>query len=198
MALFRRQRVDTDIPELKEYYAARRSNNSASAWALALLSLAITVAVIMGAFFGGRWAWRKLKGSEKVNQVATTAKNETKQAADSEEGVVSDEGGVSTTIEEQAAKKAAEAEAAAKATEAESAKRAAEAAAVAKKAQEEAAAKAAAASQAVASSIPSTVTTTVPTEGKLPNNGPGDVVVIFLGTTVVGYFISRKKLVKNL
>lgn len=189
MAFFKRQRADTDIPELQEYYAAKRANNSASAWALALLSLIVTVAVIMGAFFGGRWAWRKLKGNDNAKQVATIVE----QKADQADGVVSSEGGVSTTDEEQAAKKAAAvAEAAKKAAEAEAARVASEAEAAKKKADAEAVAKAAASSaQAV------TGQSNVPTEGKIPNSGPGDVVAIFIGATTAGYLISRKKLLQS-
>ena len=187
MAFFKRQRVDTDIPELQEYYAAKRANNSASAWALALLSLIVTVAVIMGAFFGGRWAWRKLKSSDKAKQVATTVE----QKADQADGVVSNEGGVSTTDEEQAAKKAAaDAEAAKKAAEAEAARVASEAEVAKKKSDAEAAA-------AASSAQAATGQTNVPTEVKIPNSGPGDVVAIFIGATTAGYLISRKKLLQS-
>jgi hypothetical protein len=63
---------------------------------------------------------------------------------------------------------------------------------VKKKADAEAVAKAAASSaQAV------TGQSNVPTEGKIPNSGPGDVVAIFIGATTAGYLISRKKLLQS-
>ena len=70
---------------------------------------------------------------------------------------------------------------------------ASEAEAAKKKADAEAAAKAATSSAQAA-----TGQSNVPTEGKIPNSGPGDVVAIFIGATTAGYLISRKKLLNNL
>ncbi len=72
MAIFRRK-TTTEIPELQEYYATRRPASGVMSWLLALLSLIITAAVILGLFFGGRWLWRKFKSNK--DKVVTTTQN---------------------------------------------------------------------------------------------------------------------------
>ena len=57
MALFKNREKRT-IAQLEDYYASRHSN--AKAWAMAFLSLLITVAVLSAIFFGGRWLYRTL------------------------------------------------------------------------------------------------------------------------------------------
>ncbi len=58
------------IAELEEYYANRQSNGMA--WIMAFLSLLITVAVIAGLFFGGRWLYRTLTDNDNSATVSST------------------------------------------------------------------------------------------------------------------------------
>lgn len=58
MALFGDKNKKT-IEELENYYA-NGSNRTGMAWLMAFLSLLITVVVLGGLFFGGRWAYRTL------------------------------------------------------------------------------------------------------------------------------------------
>ena len=68
---FRRNNKE-DVPaEIKEYYQAERRERVGVAWAVALLTLLITVGIVMGLFFGGRWLYRSLANRDR-NQPATT------------------------------------------------------------------------------------------------------------------------------
>ncbi len=61
MALFGNENKKT-IEELESYYA-NKTQRTGMAWAMAFLSLLITVAVLAGLFFGGRWLYREFVGS---------------------------------------------------------------------------------------------------------------------------------------
>lgn len=58
MALFGNENKKT-IEELENYYS-NKTQRTGMAWAMAFLSLLITVAVLGGLFFGGRWLYRSL------------------------------------------------------------------------------------------------------------------------------------------
>jgi cytoskeletal protein RodZ len=81
MGLFNRNK-QTTIAELEEYYASQNSSRrTAKAWFMALLSLLITIAVIVGLFMGGRWLYRTLTDS--ANDTTTTqTDSETSSGAD--------------------------------------------------------------------------------------------------------------------
>jgi len=59
-------------PEVQQYYQAEHRERIGMAWLLAFLSLVLTIVVIVGIFFGGRWTWHKL--THKNQPVATTSK----------------------------------------------------------------------------------------------------------------------------
>ena len=64
MAFFNRKKeVVEDVPELERYYAERRTSSIGS-WLLALLTMVLTVLVILGLFYGGRWVYRELTKDE--------------------------------------------------------------------------------------------------------------------------------------
>jgi cytoskeletal protein RodZ len=71
MALFGKKNTETNIPELQEYYANQKRESTGLAWLLAVGSLLITAAVIIGLFVGGRWAYRKIAKKDKTTTVAT-------------------------------------------------------------------------------------------------------------------------------
>lgn len=71
MALFNRRR-NQSLSELESYYAARRGR-SGTAWLMALLSLVVTVAILAGLFFGGRWVYRALRDNNGSNTSDTTS-----------------------------------------------------------------------------------------------------------------------------
>jgi hypothetical protein len=74
MKLFNRKQDKTTIPELQEYYDNQRANRMGMAWLMALASLLITVGVLSGLFFGGRWVYRKIadRNDDKTAGQATT------------------------------------------------------------------------------------------------------------------------------
>jgi|SRR3989344_5472913 len=72
MALFRRNKTDqAGMPtEVQDYYKAEGRERTWVAWLLAIATLFITVVVVLAIFYGGRWTFRKLKGSNKPATVA--------------------------------------------------------------------------------------------------------------------------------
>lgn len=72
MALFRKNKTDqAGMPaEVTDYYKAEGRERAWVAWLLAIATLLVTVIVVLGLFYGGRWAYRELKGSNKPANVA--------------------------------------------------------------------------------------------------------------------------------
>ena len=78
MALFKRkQQVQTQIPELQEYYATQKQSNTALAWLLAIGSLLVTIAIFVLLFLGGRWLYRELFSNDDSN--TTTSQTDSNQ-----------------------------------------------------------------------------------------------------------------------
>lgn len=69
MGLFRRDKVDETVESASVYDTPPRERNW-MAWLLSLVTLLVTVAVIVGLFYGGRWVYRKATGNN--NKQATT------------------------------------------------------------------------------------------------------------------------------
>lgn len=67
MALFRRNKTDQTgmPPEVQDYYQAENRQRAGVAWILAFGTLLVTVLIVLGLFFGGRWAFRKIKNNDK-------------------------------------------------------------------------------------------------------------------------------------
>lgn len=76
MALFGKKSETTTIPELQDYYATKKKDNTGLAWLLAVGSLFVTAAVLVGLFMGGRWAYRALTNSDKNVTVTADKKDE--------------------------------------------------------------------------------------------------------------------------
>lgn len=75
MALFNRKKSNNKAvpPEVKQYYASEHRERVGLAWLIAFLSLIVTVAVVAGLFFGGRWAYRKVANKDTNNKPTTGA-----------------------------------------------------------------------------------------------------------------------------
>lgn len=89
MALFRRNKTDeTGMPtEVRDYYKAEGRERTGLAWLLALGTLLLTVVIVLGLFMGGRWAFRKLKDSDKpTSPVAVQNDNQDEQNKPAEPG----------------------------------------------------------------------------------------------------------------
>lgn len=78
MALFRRNKTDeTGMPtEVRDYYKTEGRERTGLAWLLALGTLLLTILIVLGLFMGGRWAFRKLKDSDKQPQVAVQTEDQ--------------------------------------------------------------------------------------------------------------------------
>ena len=61
-------------PEVQAYYQAEKRERVGIAWLIAFVSLIISVAVVAGLFFGGRWAYRKLAHKTSGYTTQTVAK----------------------------------------------------------------------------------------------------------------------------
>jgi hypothetical protein len=75
---FRRNQTEAEnLPtEIKEYYQTERRERVGVAWLLALGTLVLTLILATGLFFGGRWAYRKLAGSDNKPETAQTDTSE--------------------------------------------------------------------------------------------------------------------------
>ncbi len=72
MAIFsRRNEVVEEVPELEHYYAERRTSNIWG-WVSAIVVMALTVLIIFGLFYGGRWVYRQINETP-VSQPTVTA-----------------------------------------------------------------------------------------------------------------------------
>lgn len=73
MALFRRNKTTSVLPEVDQYYTGERRDRAGIAWLLALVSVALVALVLVGAFLAGRWAYREItdNGRDEVAVVET-------------------------------------------------------------------------------------------------------------------------------
>lgn len=58
-------------PEIKEFYDSGKRQRKSVAWLLAFVALVVTIFLTFGAFFGGRWVYRKIAGSNKPTITVT-------------------------------------------------------------------------------------------------------------------------------
>lgn len=75
MALFRRKK-ESVLPEVDKYYEAEQRDRTGLAWLLALVSILVVAALIIGLFFAGRWAYNSITDNNETSQ------NEGSDAAD--------------------------------------------------------------------------------------------------------------------
>lgn len=81
-----KQEASEEVPaEIQEYYESERKERSGMAWLLALATLAATVLLALGLFFGGRLAYRKFIQSP---QNETAVQQQTAEEDSSEQGTV--------------------------------------------------------------------------------------------------------------
>ncbi len=75
MGLFNRTKRSADddaVPdEIKDYYQAEKRDRMWVVWFLSAATFVVTVFVVLGLFWGGRWVYREIKGDDKDQTVAT-------------------------------------------------------------------------------------------------------------------------------
>lgn len=76
MILFKRKKpAQAVLPEIEKYYDAEKRERAGLAWLLALTSVAVVTLMLIGAFFGGRWVYRKVTNTNKTPGVTITDTN---------------------------------------------------------------------------------------------------------------------------
>jgi cytoskeletal protein RodZ len=192
MALFKRkQQNQEEVPaEIQEYYQAERRERVGVAWLLAFATLVVTVLLAVGLFFGGRWVYRQIfnnNGESGTTQTEQTRENEeeSEQASNSSEQSESEQSAPETSPS--AENETSTPENSSQTQNNETAQRPT--------------------SEQPRSSTPSTpsnqpttstpTATNTPRTGPLPSTGPGDVVAVFVLTTMAAsalhYAISTAK-----
>jgi hypothetical protein len=82
MALFRRKKDQDILPdEVKDYYKAEQRDRVGMAWVVAVGGFLVTVAIVVGLFFAGRWVYQTYI----VNDTDTTSEVEETDATDEDE-----------------------------------------------------------------------------------------------------------------
>ena len=161
-------------PEVQQYYESEHRERVGLAWLIAFLSLIVTVIVIVGLFFGGRWAYRKI--AHKDNPVGTTQVATPNQSTSPLPNP--------TTAQKPASPKTGGSSSKPKSTS------------VSKPAQTSTSKQ----KTSVAKSTSSNKI--VANNSKIVNTGPGDTLAIFVVTVLAGYMThaiySRRKLSKSL
>lgn len=90
MALFKRKpkTFNDDLPmpqELQDYYAVENRERSWMAWVLGLATLVLTVVIALGLFYGGRYAYRKVRNNDNKNTATQQAAQKENKQEDTED-----------------------------------------------------------------------------------------------------------------
>lgn len=72
MALFKRKKKDSVLPEIDKYYEGERRDRTGVAWLLAIVSVLVVALFLVGIFLAGRWAYRTIKGNDTDVAITTT------------------------------------------------------------------------------------------------------------------------------
>lgn len=88
MALFnRRKKTDLNLPpEVQAYSQAEHRQRMGMAWLVGIVSLVITVFVLTGLFFGGRWLYREIaNGNSDGKETASQSQSESEKEKEQEQ-----------------------------------------------------------------------------------------------------------------
>lgn len=168
-------------PEVQQYYQAERRERTGIAWLLAIATLLITVAIILGLFFGGRWVYRKIRN----RNTSTTSQTATTKTTTTESGTTSGGSNAGSSSGNSSSNKASGTSTTGSTSSG-------------------AASTNSASNGSSTNSTPSAGGTTSnpptspggvvgPTAARtnIPNTGPGDTIAIFFGVSVLGYLVHR-------
>jgi cytoskeletal protein RodZ len=171
MPILHKKTDATAIPELQEYYASKGKDSTAKAWLLAFGSLLITVAVLVGLFFGVKWVYRAATNKDEAPKKTQTTASSTstdakKDAAGSNktpstgnEVVVNNDNGTATGLISGSAPTPQPA-------------------------------------PGVSPAQTPQQNATAVAASTLPNTGTGNIVVLFAATTFIGALAYRRKLLR--
>lgn len=68
---FRRKKEDVLPEEVEKYYQSQRRARVGTAWILGFLTLVITLVIALGLFYGGRYVYREITGSDETAEIST-------------------------------------------------------------------------------------------------------------------------------
>lgn len=108
MALFRRKKEQDILPdEVKDYYKAEQRERMGMAWLVAGGGFLITVAIVVGLFFAGRWAFTTFFANDTTSETSEIEENgeedrsEFPSATDATDEATSDSGREDESQQEQ-------------------------------------------------------------------------------------------------
>ncbi|HSX46398.1 MAG TPA: hypothetical protein VLF87_00180 [Patescibacteria group bacterium] len=167
-------------PEVENYYQSEHRERTGIAWLLAIGTLVVTVAVVLGLFMGGRWIYRKARNQDKGNTVATTQTKSSSNTNTSNGSSTTSNGSSNSSSSNTSSNNTPSSTGSSSSTTS---------------------------SGTTSTSTPSTGTVQAPTntgsttqttsptqtsQNGLPSTGPGDTLAIFTITTIVGAFVHHR------
>lgn len=186
MALFNRSNKNkTEVPaEIQEYYQAEKRDRTGIAWLLAFGTLVVTILLAAGIFFAGRWAYRKIAGSDGQNNVSQTDQSQSESQQEDQQS----EDGSQTKEEKRAEEERQQAEREAQEAEEQRAEQERE-----REAREEAERRenTQAPTELPAGDDSADDRHVASNRGNIPETGPGDTLAIFIAVSILGYMAHR-------
>jgi hypothetical protein len=169
VALFNRNQQDDteEVPsEIQEYYEAEKRERTWVAWVLALATLAATVLLALGLYFGGRWVYRQAFDNDKTETQTEQSQEEQNETVNSPVAVEPEnESAPQPTTPSPSPQTQPQSQPSRPETST--------------------------TSSSANSANPSTSSTTTPRTGPLPSTGPADVLTLFIVTTLVATVLHR-------
>lgn len=172
MAIFNRNKVNQAgmAPEVNEFYKAEGRERTVVAWIMAIGTLILTILVVLGLFYGGRWAVRKIKNRNNTSVAVHTEKVSSTNTSKSESG--------NSETSQNTGTSGATSSTSANSTSSTSNSSATSA-------------------PASSSTTPAANSAQSNANSRLTNTGPGDTFAIFMAVSVLAYFVHRFYLTKS-
>lgn len=159
---------DKVLPEIEKFYEAEKRERAGLAWILAIASVAMVAAALIGVFFGGRWIYRKATHNSGETSVAvqTTTSSTNESSSSSADNTSTGTSSASTTQNESGTTSTGSSSSSSQTS-----------------------------TQATQSTSVATTTQTSAssTTTKLANTGPASVLPVFIVTSVAGTLLYRRK-----
>lgn len=106
MNLFKRRKAKTDTnlpPEVQAYSQAERRERMGMAWLVGIVSLIVSLVLVTGLFFGGRWVYRKIADRGDKPTPVVTENNGSQNEGNDQNDENSDSGSTDESTDESAA-----------------------------------------------------------------------------------------------
>ncbi len=171
MAFFNRNKTNQAgmAPEVRDYYQAEGRERTWIAWLMAFATLLVTIFVVLGLFYGGRWVFRKFKNNKSTPVAVQT------ESPKADENKPKDKSTSNTTqnSNEPATTPNSSSSSTTQTTPNSSSS----------------------STPSTTTPLPTDTTTASSSNSKdLPNTGPGDIFAVFAVVSVLGYLAHRRYL----